>query len=277
MRFQHADQSYLKAIFEMKTTKGAKSLLAWLRQTKEGNENMEEGIHNQAEGSAPMQQNLSSTLAMTSMILGIVSIPTSCVGGFLLGIAAIIVGVIALLKIKKGQAKGKGMAIGGICAGVASTLLLALILIVSIFSGMALPGLSYMNEKAKEASCKSNLKMIGLALKQYALDYGDAFPDGQGPAGFEQLRACGYLTDPKIFVCPSSTAKVAAPGQALTEANVSYSYLGSGKTEANSPDEVLASDDPDNHKDHGCVLFIDGRVESFDGPKWFEKAGLKKN
>ena len=52
-------------------------------------------------------------------------------------------------------------------------------------------------------SCTSNLKQIGLSLKQYAMDYDDWFPDKSGPVGFEKLRSKEYLTDCRVYSCPS--------------------------------------------------------------------------
>ena len=60
-----------------------------------------------------------SNFATTSLILGIVSIPLIWVFGIgiLLGILAIIFGIISLKKIKKEKLAGKSMAIAGIITG----------------------------------------------------------------------------------------------------------------------------------------------------------------
>jgi hypothetical protein len=67
-----------------------------------------------------------TTLAMTSMILGIAGIVLDCCCwplGAGLGIAAIITGVIGLNKVKDGTGGGKGMALAGVICGVAAILL----------------------------------------------------------------------------------------------------------------------------------------------------------
>jgi hypothetical protein len=63
-------------------------------------------------------------LAITSMILGIVSIPSCCCWfiGSPMAVAGLVLGIIAMGKIKNSQGmyKGGGMAIAGIvCSGVA--------------------------------------------------------------------------------------------------------------------------------------------------------------
>jgi hypothetical protein len=60
-----------------------------------------------------------SGMAITSLVLGVLALLSSwtVIGGILLGLAAVILGLIALSKIKRGQAGGKAMAIIGIIAG----------------------------------------------------------------------------------------------------------------------------------------------------------------
>ncbi len=67
-------------------------------------------------------------MAVASLVLGILGILTSffLLGG-LLGLVALILGFVALGKIKKGEADGRGMAIGGIITGAIALLLTVLI------------------------------------------------------------------------------------------------------------------------------------------------------
>lgn len=131
----------------------------------------------------------------------------------------------------------------------------------AITAGMLLPALNNARGRARSISCVNNLKQIGLALKNYAIDYDDKFPEADGAEGLEVLRMNEYLSDPQTYVCPSSSLKAAMPEAELTESTVSYVYLG-GFTEADSTDIPLAFDKPGNHPDKVCVLFTDGHVET---------------
>lgn len=75
-----------------------------------------------------------SALAVVSLILGILAIPTCCILGAPLGVLAAIFGGIALIKIgsSQGLLEGRGLAIGGIVTGT-----IGLILQVAIWVGGA--------------------------------------------------------------------------------------------------------------------------------------------
>ena len=61
-----------------------------------------------------------SGMAITALVLGVLALLSSwtVIGGILLGLAAVIVGLIALSKIRQRRASGKAMAIIGIITGV---------------------------------------------------------------------------------------------------------------------------------------------------------------
>ncbi|MDD5698828.1 MAG: DUF1559 domain-containing protein [Victivallaceae bacterium] len=143
---------------------------------------------------------------------------------------------------------------GGAQANIATT---------SVLAGMLLPALSQAREKACRIRCVSNLKSIGLALKQYAADHNGQFPPGDNTAGLNELISKGYLADPGVYICPSAESRKAVlPGRPLTEAGCSYIYLG-GQIEGPSPDAPLAFDKPENHNGYINVLFKSGHVAGF--------------
>ncbi len=80
-------------------------------------------------------RSLPTGMAVASLILGILGILTAffLLGG-LLGLVAVILGVLALGKIKRGEADGRGMAIGGIVTGaIALVLTIGFLAIVGSF------------------------------------------------------------------------------------------------------------------------------------------------
>ena len=81
-------------------------------------------------------------------------------------------------------------------------------------------------EKARSSSCQSNLKQIGLAIRQYNSDYDERYPQGWQNSNYTwAVTISAYLKSNQVYVCPSSTNTTRAPW--LTNAAVpltSYAY-----------------------------------------------------
>jgi len=116
--------------------------------------------------------------------------------------------------------------------------LLVVIAIIAILASMLLPALNKAREKAKEVSCKSNMKQIGLAFTMFNGDNDGVFPRLWGahpgyPTGvFWQGRIAQYVhVDPSknpqktvmsnIFDCPSNAAN-----QAIDRKTITYEAVG---------------------------------------------------
>ena len=207
------------------------------------------------------QAKKGSALAVSSLVMGILSL-VGCM--FFAGIPAIICGVMARKKAKRGEAEGEGMALAGIVTGSIGSILT--LVQIGVFAAMFLPALSMARESARRISCVNNLKQIGLALRMYSDIYDGHFPPYDGAKGLDLLRSEGFISS-KVCVCPSSNIAPAAPGEPLTEETVSYEYFG-GHTEDDSVDTILACDKPDNHENFGNILFLDGHVQGVGGPNW---------
>jgi len=68
--------------------------------------------------------------------------------------------------------------------------LLVVIAIIALLSGILFPVFSKAREKARQATCQSNLKQIGQAMQMYAQDYDEWFPlaqNGAGTAGVDKF------------------------------------------------------------------------------------------
>jgi type II secretory pathway pseudopilin PulG len=104
------------------------------------------------------QPQMRKGLAIASLVLGIISIPTLGLLG-VGAIVAIVLGVIALGRIKKEPAAygGKGMAIAGIITSVVSLLLIA---VFGILAAIAVPKLSENIKTVREVAAASSLATI---------------------------------------------------------------------------------------------------------------------
>jgi hypothetical protein len=142
-------------------------------------------------GAAITAGQKTSGLAITSLVLGIL-------GFFTCGISAIvglILGIIALVKIKNsnGRLSGNGVAIAGT---VVSAIFL---LMIPIFAAMLLPAFAKAKSKAQTVACVNNMKQIALAVKIYSGDNNDQLP----PAATWCDAIHTEVGTDRVFKCPA--------------------------------------------------------------------------
>ncbi len=134
-------------------------------------------------------------LAVTALVLGIGSFV--CLGP-LVGIPAIIVGVVALSRIRRRPAEygGKGMATAGVILGAVNLVMLAALI------AMLLPALAAARDAAKQSVALSNARQIMVGFHMYASEH-----DLAAPPHLSALVTAGYFGgDPGlVFVDPATT------------------------------------------------------------------------
>jgi prepilin-type N-terminal cleavage/methylation domain-containing protein/prepilin-type processing-associated H-X9-DG protein len=106
--------------------------------------------------------------------------------------------------------------------------LLVVIAIIAILAAILFPVFAKAREKARQISCLSNEKQLGLAFMQYTQDYDEHYPCGnyvtgghygQGWAG----QIYTYVKSTRVFTCPDDSSTL-NPAWTSAASPVSYMY-----------------------------------------------------
>jgi len=140
---------------------------------------------------------------------------------------------------------------------------------VIISSAILLPLLTRAQQKSFEMVSSGNLKQIGLGLIMYAGDdiEGGKLPEKDNAEGLNELVTDYYLTAGSVYVNRNSKRHTSGTdNEPLTEKTCSYIYFG-GLLDTNKyPSDAPVAFDKPGVPGNTWVLFLDGHVESLQGP-----------
>ena len=119
--------------------------------------------------------------------------------------------------------------------------LLVVIAIIAILAAILFPVFAKAREKARQSSCLSNFKQIGLAVLQYAQDYDERTPREYdnlvGKSAWEwcntnqwtnyQDSVTPYIKNTQVFLCPSASSTRTVEGA------TAYNHGGTGTAGVN--------------------------------------------
>jgi prepilin-type N-terminal cleavage/methylation domain-containing protein len=103
--------------------------------------------------------------------------------------------------------------------------LLVVIAIIAILAAILFPVFAKVREKARQTSCLSNEKQIGLGLIQYSQDYDELFMGGNNPPYYNTGwigPMYPYVKSTAIFKCPDDPTVDAGGGTTATSYSFNY-------------------------------------------------------
>ena len=109
--------------------------------------------------------------------------------------------------------------------------LLVVIAIIAILAAILFPVFAKVREKARQTSCLSNEKQIGLAVIQYVQDYDEVYPlsawenPGTGPIDVDWVHPTyAYVKSSGVFQCPSEPQNHSVSKDGVIDFNYGYNF-----------------------------------------------------
>lgn len=161
--------------------------------------------------------------------------------------------------------------------------LLVVIAIIALLAAIILPVANNGIESARRSNCLNNLRGIGAALTSYASDHKGKLPAKTSAENLDDvvkaLNKDDYLTDRRIWHCPSDKKTTAATASSTFHSAQNCSYLYNGVTNllttTNNPAQHPLLTDKDAY--HGAiirnVLYLDGHSTTIKDKDEFAKIG----
>ncbi|MFA5190086.1 MAG: DUF4190 domain-containing protein [Verrucomicrobiia bacterium] len=197
----------------------------------------------------PAPQRKTAGIAIASLVLGILSL--FC-GMCITGIPAIILGIIALVRLNKTPGLGgQGLAITGLVTGGVGT-----VLITPILLAIMIPAFFAGRDNAMEVACRQKVKTLCIASIAFAQDHNDTLPKT-----YDDLKPFlgGNAMTAELFTrCPSA-ANAPEPSYRIEHAGEKTTDLPAMKTPIIVETEC-------RHLGKRAVGYLDGHVEMSAGP-----------
>jgi len=154
--------------------------------------------------------------------------------------------------------------------------LLVVIAIIAILAAILFPVFARAREKARQASCKSNLKQLGLATIMYAQDYDEALPPILIQSGAEMYAVNEvlnpYVKNEQLWLCASDPQGAVETTEVGAAMDVSYSGNTVTMKWVLPAYGLTASPLPlaQVHRPSECALFWDARSAGSSFPDDFD-------
>ena len=154
--------------------------------------------------------------------------------------------------------------------------LLVVIAIIAVLAAILFPVLSRAREKARQATCCSNLRQIGPAFEMYSQDYDETYPILSHPTEWVvwSTRLQPYVRNERLFICPSHAGR--QPGDRQSSYGMHYCLSGKPLSDVGDPSgTILVGEVPGR-----CVCVICPSYPNPAYPEWlpvarhFERAGF---
>ena len=156
-------------------------------------------------------------------------------------------------------------------AGFTLIELLVVIAIIAILAAILFPVFAKAREKARQSSCQSNEKQIGLAFLQYVSDYDQTWPAmfwtaatgwqpnyGATLSSYWYGEVVPYAKNAQVFLCPSATNK--------SFCSYIYNQWLDRNTDANITTPAQYVILADSYNDG--IWALDGATMAVTGPPW---------